>query len=80
GRARRYNFSTDAGHRFERGVDYATTVEHIERISALILEICGGQAGPIDDQIVNLPKREPVRMRVARAARVLGIPLSHDVV
>ncbi|MRS99307.1 phenylalanine--tRNA ligase subunit beta [Ralstonia pickettii] len=80
GRARRYNFSTDAGHRFERGVDYATTVEHIERISALILEICGGQAGPIDDQIVNLPKREPVRMRVARAARVLGITLSHDVV
>ena len=80
GRARRYNFSTDAGHRFERGVDYATTVEHIERISALILEICGGQAGPIDDQIVNLPKREPVRMRVARAARVLGIPLSHEVV
>ena len=67
-------------HRVERGVDYATTVEHIERISALILEICGGQAGPIDDQIVNLPKREPVRMRVARAARVLGIPLSHDVV
>lgn len=80
GRARRYNFSTDAGHRFERGVDYATTVEHIERISELILEICGGQAGPIDDQIVNLPKREPVRMRVARAARVLGIPLSNDVV
>ncbi|MHA6889710.1 phenylalanine--tRNA ligase subunit beta [Ralstonia pseudosolanacearum] len=80
GRARRYNFSTDAGHRFERGVDYATIVEHIERISALILDICGGQAGPIDDQIVNLPKREPVRMRVARAARVLGIALSHDVV
>ncbi|QCX49405.1 phenylalanine--tRNA ligase subunit beta [Ralstonia pseudosolanacearum] len=80
GRARRYNFSTDAGHRFERGVDYATIVEHIERISALILDICGGQAGPIDDQIVNLPKREPVHMRVARAARVLGIPLSHEVV
>ena len=41
GRARRYNFSTDAAHRFERGVDYATTVEHIERITALIVEICG---------------------------------------
>ncbi|MCQ4380173.1 phenylalanine--tRNA ligase beta subunit-related protein, partial [Clostridioides difficile] len=26
GRARKYNFSTDAAHRFERGVDYATTV------------------------------------------------------
>ncbi|WP_420993779.1 phenylalanine--tRNA ligase subunit beta [Cupriavidus sp. 30B13] len=76
GRSRRYNFATDAGHRFERGVDYATTVEHIERISALILEICGGQAGPVDDQVVNLPQRKPVRLRVARAERVLGIELS----
>ncbi len=76
GRARRYNFSTDAAHRFERGVDYATTVEHIERISALILDICGGQAGPVDDQIVNLPQRKPVALRVARAERVLGIELS----
>ena len=33
GRSRRFNFSTDAGHRFERGVDPATTVEHIERIT-----------------------------------------------
>ncbi|MEY4416401.1 MAG: hypothetical protein RIQ53_3694, partial [Pseudomonadota bacterium] len=33
GRARRYNFSTDAGHRFERGVDPSLTVEHIERIT-----------------------------------------------
>ncbi|NYH98647.1 phenylalanine--tRNA ligase subunit beta [Cupriavidus plantarum] len=76
GRARRYNFSTDAGHRFERGVDYATTVEHIERITALILQICGGQAGPVDDQIVNLPVRKPVSLRVARAERILGIELS----
>jgi len=76
GRARRYNFSTDAAHRFERGVDYATTVEHIERITALILQICGGQAGPVDDHVVNLPQRQPVKLRVARAERVLGIELS----
>ncbi|MCA7086106.1 phenylalanine--tRNA ligase subunit beta [Cupriavidus sp. DB3] len=76
GRARRYNFSTDAAHRFERGVDYATTVEHIERITALILQICGGQAGPVDDQAVNLPQRPPVRLRVVRAERVLGIALN----
>lgn len=76
GRARRYNFSTDAAHRFERGVDYATTVEHIERITALILDICGGKAGPVDDHIVNLPERKPVSMRVARAERVLGIELA----
>ncbi|NRR31549.1 phenylalanine--tRNA ligase subunit beta [Oxalobacteraceae bacterium] len=79
GRARKYNFSTDAAHRFERGVDYATTVEHIERITALIMEICGTpqtQVGPVDDHIVNLPKREPVRMRTARAQKVIGVPLT----
>ncbi len=82
GRARRYNFSTDAAHRFERGVDFATTVDHIERITALIIEICGvaGQTkvGQIDDQIVNLPARHPVRLRVARAAKVIGVPLKAE--
>jgi phenylalanyl-tRNA synthetase beta chain len=83
GRARRYNFSTDAAHRFERGVDYATTVEHIERITALIVEICGTgdtKIGPVDDHVVNLPKREPVAMRTARAAKVIGVPLTDAVV
>ncbi|KMY85748.1 Phenylalanyl-tRNA synthetase beta chain [Candidatus Paraburkholderia calva] len=78
GRARKYNFSTDAAHRFERGVDYSTTVEHIERISRLILEICGGEAGPVDDQIVNVPDRSPVSMRVARAQRIIGVEIGAD--
>jgi phenylalanyl-tRNA synthetase beta chain len=56
GRSRRYNFTTDAGHRFERGVDPALTVEHIERITQLIIDICGGQAGPMDDQVLRLPE------------------------
>ncbi|MFV0284471.1 MAG: phenylalanine--tRNA ligase subunit beta [Castellaniella sp.] len=75
GRPRRYKLNSEAGHRFERGVDFATIPEHLERMTALILSICGGQAGPLDDQIVNLPAREPVRMRLTRCARVLGIPL-----
>ncbi|MCQ0030352.1 phenylalanine--tRNA ligase subunit beta [Burkholderia glumae] len=78
GRSRKYNFSTDAGHRFERGVDYSTTVEHLERITQLILEICGGQAGPVDDQAVNLPTRAPVAMRVARANRIIGVAIGAD--
>jgi phenylalanyl-tRNA synthetase beta chain len=41
GRSRRFNFSTDAGHRFERGVDPELTIEHIERITQLVLDICG---------------------------------------
>ncbi len=82
GRARKYNFSTDAAHRFERGVDFDNIVEHIERITNLIVEVCGGAAhvkvGPIDDQIVNLPKRLPVKMRTARAVRVIGVAISDE--
>ena len=76
GRSRRYGFSTEAGHRFERGVDPALTVEHIERITALILQICGGEAGPIDDQVLALPAAQPVTMRVERATRIVGMPLT----
>ncbi|MBY0573740.1 MAG: phenylalanine--tRNA ligase subunit beta, partial [Undibacterium sp.] len=80
GRARKYNFSTDAAHRYERGVDYATTVEHLERITALIVEICGGaehvKVGPMDDHIVNIPKRHPVKLRTARANKVIGVTFS----
>ncbi len=79
GRSRRFNFSTDAGHRFERGVDPALTVQHIERITHLILEICGTPettCGPIDDQTVHLPAPQTVDLRVARAAKVIGMPLT----
>ncbi len=76
GRARRYGFTTDAGHRFERGVDPAGTVEHIEHITQLILEICGGAAGPMDDQQPAMPVRQTVTLRVARAAKVIGLPLT----
>jgi phenylalanyl-tRNA synthetase beta chain len=76
GRARRFKFSSEASHRGERGVDFATIPQHIEFITRLIVDICGGQAGPLDDQMVNLPKREPVRMRLARCHRVLGVPVT----
>ena len=76
GRSRRYNFTTDAGHRFERGVDPSQTVEHIEHITRLIIDICGGEAGPMDDQAVKLPEQHPVSLRVARAAKVIGMPVS----
>ncbi len=75
GRARRFGFSTDAAHRFERGVDPSTTIEHVERITQLVLDICGGVAGPLDDQQPSVPVRKPVTLRVARASKVLGMPL-----
>ena len=79
GRSRRFNFSTDAGHRFERGVDPSLTVEHIERITQLIIDICGGPdtvCGPMDDHVLALPEARPVTLRVARAAKVIGLPLT----
>jgi phenylalanyl-tRNA synthetase beta chain len=78
GRSRRFNFSTDAGHRFERGVDPVQTVEHIEHVTRLIQDICGGESGPMDDQVVKLPERKPVQLRVARAAKVIGMPVTEQ--
>ncbi len=80
GRARRFNFSTDAAHRFERGVDPQNTVSCLVYLSALILEVCGGQAGPVDDQVLNVPERKAVKMRLARAEKVIGIPLTNEIV
>ncbi len=81
GRSRRFNFSTDAGHRFERGVDPQLTVEHIERITQLVIDICSTPqttVGPVVDQQVNMPAAESVTLRVARAAKVIGMPLTQQ--
>jgi phenylalanyl-tRNA synthetase beta chain len=78
GRSRRFNFSTDAGHRFERGVDPSTTLEHIERITELVLAICGTaqtQVGALDDQQPNVPAPVQLTLRVSRAAKVIGMAL-----
>ena len=81
GRSRHFNFSTDAGHRFERGVDPAFTVEHIERITQLVLEICGTpetQVCAMDDHQPNMPVAKPVQLRVARAAKVIGMAVTQQ--
>jgi phenylalanyl-tRNA synthetase beta chain len=75
GRARRYGFTSDASHRFERGVDFRNNAEGIERATRLILEICGGEPGPTLDTVARLPQRKPVAMRVARAQKVIGVPV-----
>ena len=77
GRARSYGFSSDASHRFERGVDFELPARAIERATELILAICGGQAGPVVEALSpeHLPRREPVRLRPGRARKLLGIDL-----
>lgn len=78
GRARSLGLSTDSSHRFERGVDFAATRECLERATALVLEICGGAAGPVTEVTGDLPKRQPIQLRKARARRLLGINISDE--
>ncbi|WP_428827602.1 phenylalanine--tRNA ligase subunit beta [Azonexus sp. IMCC34842] len=73
GRARRYGFASDASHRFERGVDFGGTRRAIERATRLILDICGGAAGSVVEARAEMPARQPVRLRTARASRVIGM-------
>jgi phenylalanyl-tRNA synthetase beta chain len=80
GKARALGFSSDASHRYERGVDFELQRKAIERATQLILETCGGQPGPVTEAVsaAHLPARTPVRLRTARAARVLGISLGAE--
>ena len=74
GKMRRLGFTSDAGYRFERGVDFDGCARAVERATQLILAICGGRAGPLTDAVAagDLPRRDPVRVRSARIARLLG--------
>jgi phenylalanyl-tRNA synthetase beta chain len=78
GRARRYGFGSDASHRFERGVDFGNTRRAIERATALIIDICGGSAGPVVEAKAQMPARNPVRLRTARATKVLGMTFTAE--
>ena len=71
--SRGLEIASDAAHRFERGVDFALARDAIERATALILEICGGQAGPVIESLGTLPARNPVKLRIDRVQRVLGV-------
>lgn len=73
GRARAYGLSTDSSHRFERGVDPQLPAAAMERATRLILDICGGQAGPVTLVGAEIAARAPIRFRPERARRLLGM-------
>ena len=77
GRARAYGLHTDASHRFERGVDYEGAVEAIERASALLIEITGGDAGPTDVTELEdeLEKVRSVTLAKEKVERALGFAI-----
>ncbi|MFH0265084.1 phenylalanine--tRNA ligase subunit beta [Vibrio rumoiensis] len=74
GRARSYGLHTDSSMRFERGVDYALQVSAMERATALLVEICGGEVAPVVtvESEADLPKPNKVALRRTKLDNLLG--------
>ena len=77
GKARNYGKHTDSSHRFERGVDSQLQVAAIERATALMLEICGGNAGPVrvEESVDHLPKPATITLRDQKLLQQLGVAI-----
>ena len=76
GKARRYGMQTDASHRYERGVDYNLQRKAMERATSLLLEIVGGDPGPITEAVGNLPEPVKIELRIELVSQVLGIEIT----
>ncbi len=72
GCARRYGLHTDSSHRFERGVDPQLQRRAIERATALLLNIVGGQAGPVVEVADKAALPPTIVLHSARIQRLLG--------
>lgn len=81
GRARELGFSSDASHRYERGVDPELPQQAMARASQLIAELCGGEFGPVKETAVRteIPSRQPVPFRPSRVRKVLGFAIEDGV-
>ena len=75
GRARRLNVSSEAAHRFERGVDPTLPERAMARAGQLLADLAGAQPGPMVAVRSELPQRAPIRLREPRAAAVIGMDL-----
>lgn len=82
GKARRYGLHTDSSFRFERGVDPQLQVQAMERATGLIVEICGGIPGPLNEvqHPEHLPKQAKIILHHSRVQNMLGEPVAHDTV
>ncbi|KPQ30226.1 phenylalanine--tRNA ligase subunit beta [Halomonas sp. HL-93] len=80
GQARSYGLHTDASHRFERGVDPQLTPFAVERATRLLLEICGGEAGPVVEAIsdASMPVSGRITLREARLEKALSKRLANN--
>lgn len=75
GKARAYGMHTDASHRYERGVDYQLQQTAMERATQLLLDVCGGEAGPITSAVGNLPEPVEVALKYGSINNLLGLEM-----
>lgn len=77
GKARSYGLHTDASHRYERGVDSQLARRAMERATALLLQIVGGNAGPVIEAAseADLPDVAPIVLRAERIDQMLGLEM-----
>jgi len=73
GRARSFGLNTDSSHRFERGVDFKSTLSALQRAKVLIIKFCGGLCSEVLDIENNLPKREPIELRTKKVSNIMGV-------
>ena len=72
GKSRALGFGSDSSFRFERGVDFGETRRALDRATQLVIEICGGQPGPVSEAAAKLPSRAPVKLRLDRVGACAG--------
>jgi phenylalanyl-tRNA synthetase beta chain len=82
GKARQYGLHTDASHRYERGVDPELQHKAMERATQLLLDIVGGEAGPVVEAKSDeyLPKPAKISLTRAKLDRILGISITTETV
>ncbi len=73
-KARQYGLQTDSSQRFERGVDSELQVKAMQRATTLLLDIVGGEAGPILEKSDSktLPQTQTIMLRRDRIHALLG--------
>jgi phenylalanyl-tRNA synthetase beta chain len=78
GRARSFGLHTESSHRFERGVDPALAAVAIERATQLLLDIVGGEPGPVTEAVseADLPEIAVIELKRASIPRLLGFELA----
>ena len=78
GTGRKFKLSSDSLQRFERGVDPQLQRLALDRAATLLMQICGGDAGPVCECVAREHKPVQTTLSAARVQTLLGTDLPQD--